>query len=453
MNNPGEHTLGKQLEVRLYDVKVGTLHGAPGNGLVFQYDPNYIASPEAVPLGTRPALDEKTWPPNLTRRWFEGLLPEGARRYQLARQLGIVHIDTWSLLEAAGSECAGAVQIIAPDYQSTPKLFDLDEDTLDRLLRPATEPIDEHHRAARLSLAGAQNKIVFFRQDGGPWQLPVDGHPSTHILKPAQPDFPALVQNEHWCMEVAKRAGIDTARTSIEKIGDIDVLVIERYDRTHAADGKLTRIHQEDLAQALGSRTKYQDEGFPNTYHLANVPGVDPGALFDRLILNWLIGNCDAHAKNYSILEPGTPKARLAPGYDIVSTEAYDLSQVMGTSIGNARVLNEVTENAIEHMGGNLEVESPTKRAASIAQRMQEAVASCEADGIARGPVPVHRIKERMDKVMAWCRARETRVFGGIGARTGPPSDAARWARKADQDEQPQTEPRSTKRKPGEPEH
>ena len=421
----GEYTLGKELEVRLYDAKVGVLKGNAGNGLVFQYDATYATSPDAVPLGSRSRLNEEPWPANLTRRWFEDLLPEGTRRHQLARQLGIIHVDTWSLLEAAGDECAGAVRIVAPDYQGSARLFRLDQDTLTYLLRPATEPIDEEHRAARLSLAGAQNKTVLFRHnDSEPWQLPAYGHPSSHILKPEHPDFPALVQNEHWCMEVARRAGIHTARTSIERIGDLDVLVIERYDRTRDTSGKITRVHQEDLAQALGSHTKYQDEGFPNTYHLAGVRGVDTGSLFDRLILNWLLGNCDAHAKNYSILEPGTPRARLAPVYDLVSTEAYELSQVMGTSIGNARTLNAVTANAIEHMGRNLGVSDPIEQAAGIAQRVHEAIEECRTEGTNPGPVPTNRILERIAKTRGWRQAgQQTGAIPEAEAIFGPPAD------------------------------
>ena len=403
MNNQG-----KQLEVRLYGRKVGTLRPRPRNGLVFQYDKNYIESPEAVPLGTRSALNERPWTPTLTRTWFEGLLPEGARRATLAQALGTVNVDTWTLLELAGDECAGAVQVVAPDHTENPRLFELDDDTLETLLQPPTTPFPEHHRAARLSLAGAQEKIVLVREPDGQWSLPVDGHPSTHILKPPHPEFPGLVHNEHWCMEVTRQAGIETARTTIERIANKDVLVVQRYDRTRDPIGRLKRIHQQDLAQALGSRTKYQDEGFPNTYNLAGVPGVEPSELFDRIIVNWLVGNCDAHAKNYSILEPGTPRAALAPAYDIVSTEAYEwLKQVMGTSIGTARTLKEVTANSVDHMGRRIGVEdNPARRASRIAQRVLEAIERCQSDGLKPGPVPVHKVLVRAMKVTEWGEGR-----------------------------------------------
>ncbi len=438
---PAELAEDRQLDVRLYGVKVGTLRGAPGNGLVFQYDDSYIQSPHALPLSTRSPLDNKPWTPTLTRRWFDGLLPEGARRYHLARLLRIVHVDTWSLLEIAGSECAGAVQIVPPGYESAPRLFNLDEDTLEHLLEPATAPIAEDERAARLSLAGAQDKVVLFRTGSGPWQLPVDGHPGSHVLKPAHPDFPQLVRNEHWCMEVARRAGIETATTTVERIGNAGVLVIERYDRSLRDDGTLERIHQEDLAQALGSRTKYQDEGFPNTYDLANVPGVDPETLFERIIVNWLLGNCDAHAKNYSILEPGTRRARLSPAYDIVSTAAYKhLSQTMGTSIGNARTLSTVTRNAVEHMGSKLGVEAPAERAFDVSQRVLRAIEECRDERIDPGPVDTGEILERIHKVSLWNHPTHTSAIGKLST----PSDATRLAQAEDRAGSP---PPSAKRR------
>ena len=210
-------------------------------------------------------------------------------------------------------------------------------------------------------------------------------------------------------MEVTRHAGIETARTTIEHIANQDVLVISRYDRRRDANGNLERIHQEDLAQALGSATKYQDEGFPNTYNLASVHGVEPGELFDRMIVHWLVGNCDAHAKNYSVLEPGTQRARLAPMYDVVSTEAYEwLQQIMGTSIGSARKANEVTANAIEHMGRKLGLEeSPAQRASGTAERVLEAMKRCRRDGTEQGPVPVHRINARAIQATAWGKRRD----------------------------------------------
>ena len=438
---------GKTLEVRLHGRKVGTLRSMPRNGVVFRYDKDYVQLPGAVPLGTRSALNERPWTPTLTRRWFDGLLPEGPRRAALARALGTVHLDTWSLLEHAGAECAGAVQVVAPGHVEKPWLFELDDEVLDALLEPPAAPLPQHHRGARLSLAGAQEKVVLFREPGGEWSLPVDGHPSTHILKPPHPDFPGLVRNEHWCMEVSRRAGIETARTTIEHIARRDVLVIERYDRTTDATGRVKRIHQEDLAQALGSRTKYLSEGFPSKYDLAKVRGVEPAELFDRIIVNWLLGNCDAHAKNYSILHPGTPRAALAPVYDVVSTEAYGrLEQVMATSIGTARTLNEVTANAIDHMGGRIGLEAnPTRRASRIAERLTEAIQHCKGEGIEPGPVPVHKIVARAMKVIEWrgrrvTTHRETAAMKAAGleherrnaaakARTAPATETPRRGR------------------------
>ena len=113
-------------------------------------------------------------------------------------------------------------------------------------------------------------------------------------------------------MEVARRAGFPAANTSIETIRDMQVLVVERYDRTRSTGGAIHRLHQEDIAQAFATTRKYQSEGGPSTYDLFCIEGLERDALFEHLMFSWLVGNCDAHAKNDSILEPETAN-RAAP--------------------------------------------------------------------------------------------------------------------------------------------
>ena len=206
-------------------------------------------------------------------------------------------------------------------------------------------------------------------------------------------------------MEVARRVGIQTAKTEVMTVDGRAVLVVERFDRLSGPGGSLNRIHQEDLAQALGSRTKYQSEGFPSTYDLFRVPGVDRDDLFDRLLLSWFLGNCDAHAKNYSILEPGTPHARLAPVYDLLSTECYSgLDETLAMSIGNARTLNALRPAAVNAMARRVSFGEGVamQRLRGLADRVKAAVASCNADGLDRGPVRADKVLERVEKVLEW---------------------------------------------------
>lgn len=386
------------LEVRLHGHRAGTLQRTERNGFSFRYDRDYAADPTMPPLGSRFPLRETAFSPRLTQRWFAGLLPEGGRRTEFANALDVPSVDVWSLLRAAGAECAGAVQVVPPDHRARPWLFELDEETLSALLEPITRPLAPTARAARLSLAGAQDKLTLHRKADGTWWIPMDGHLSTHILKPSHPEFPGLVENEHWCMEVAGRSGIDTASTAIENIDGRPVLVVERYDRRQRPDGTLERVHQEDLAQALGSRTKYQEDGYPSTPDLFTVPGVDRDRMLDRIFTNWLLGNCDAHAKNYSVLEPGTSRARLAPAYDVVATDAYPhLDRTLATSIGRAKTLDTVNAPAVEALGRRLGFEpgEALRRLGELAERIDQSTREVGAVPFGAASAPrgtAHRI-------------------------------------------------------------
>lgn len=404
---PKEQYEGRELEVRLYARRVGSLRRDAGERLEFQYDRDYASERDNPPLSARLALRREPYAHERAHPWFDALLPEDVRRQHLARIVNAASLQTWELLHAAGGECAGAVQIFGQEHRrQEPRIVPLTDETLFVLLKERpVEPIGTVDASARISLAGAQEKVALCRSDDGRWALPLGGHPSTHILKPQSTSFERLVENEHYCMELARRCGLDTARTAVERIRDLTVLVVERYDRRTSPRGTLERIHQEDFAQALGVTEKYQDKGGPSAYDFFDVPGVERGALFDRLMLNWLVGNCDAHAKNYSILEPGTANARLAPLYDVLCTECYaDLDRTLATRIGRAAHLNAVTREAVEALGRRVGYASghASQRLLRLAERLRDAVTQCEREGIDSGPVHTPLIMKRTDDVCDW---------------------------------------------------
>lgn len=182
----------------------------------------------------------------------------------------------------------------------------------------------------RISLAGVQQKLVLSRLPGGSWALPIDGRPSTHILKRADPRFPDMVLNEAFCLAVGRHMGVSVAGADVLRIPD-PILVVERYDRHVESDGRIRRVHQEDLAQALGAPlgVKYEQQGGPGLRAVARLlreqgsGSEDLLRLLDTTLLNVLVGNADAHAKNLSLLHPEPGPIRLAPAYDVVSTAYY----------------------------------------------------------------------------------------------------------------------------------
>jgi serine/threonine-protein kinase HipA len=237
------------------------------------------------------------------------------------------------LLEKIGGECAGAVSILPRGAEPVDRsgYRELDEEGLHKVLAELPKrPLLAGEKGIRLSLAGAQNKLPVFIDDKDKIYIAAGNSPSTHILKPPIPRIEESVENEAFCMALARRIQLPVADVVIRKNQDT-MLVVTRYDRERKKDGSVVRLHQEDFCQALGilPEQKYESEGGPSLERCFALlkehsirPAADQRALLGWVIFNVLIGNADAHAKNLSILL--TDKGpRLAPFYDLLSTQVY----------------------------------------------------------------------------------------------------------------------------------
>ena len=183
-----------------------------------------------------------------------------------------------------------------------------------------------------MSLAGVQSKIAVAVDSSEAIFIPLDGSPSTHILKPDAKELWGSVENEAYCLELARRCGIAAAGFTIGRAGARRYLLVERYDR-RPYDDLWRRLHQEDFCQALGKppSAKYERNQTgvrgPSLVDMIELTRDKLGtrdvlALLDLLIFNVLACNTDAHAKNYSILIRASGAA-LAPAYDIMCAEPY----------------------------------------------------------------------------------------------------------------------------------
>lgn len=292
------------------------------------------------PLGT-PLLSlslpvsSRRYTQGIVRPFLDGLLPEGESRKSIARDVHVPERDTYGLIRALGRDCAGAVVIQpaedpAPPAPTTTTAEPLSPDEIETLVRDLkSAPLGVSGRV-RISLAGVQEKLVLTRMPDGSWGRPVDGTPSTHILKPEIAAFPDTVENEAFCMRVAKHLGLDVASVETTEIGGRQLIVIERYDRVVTADGTVRRIHQEDFCQATGvaPESKYEEDGGPSLLRIAGIlRDVAAPNSFERLLeavtFNALIGNGDAHAKNFSLLHTEDGALTMAPLYDLMCTLYY----------------------------------------------------------------------------------------------------------------------------------
>ena len=345
----------RTLEVWLLGKFVGQLVQADGR-LGFSYSPHWLECPTAQPLSHSLPLRPDFFDDKATRPFFSGLLPEGDKRDLVAKALHVSRRNDFALLSGIGGECAGAVTLLEPGRQEEALPSEQngrwlnDEELVAILDELPRRPMLAGERGLRLSLAGAQDKLpVIF--DGGRIGLPMQGTPSSHILKPAIADIEGSVFNEGFCLALAARLKLPAVRASIRRVADRVYLLVERYDRVRQADGSLQRVHQEDFCQALGvaPEYKYQNEGGPDLAQCFDLvrKAARPSApqilrLLDDVIFNALIGNHDAHAKNFSLSY--TPRGTvLAPLYDALSTAVYPyLTDRMAMKIGSKYTFADV---------------------------------------------------------------------------------------------------------------
>jgi serine/threonine-protein kinase HipA len=337
----------------------GCLYLGPDSETLFAYDAEWLADYKAPALSFSLPKQTEPFKRSAVQAFFGGILPEEGQRTAIARALGVSADNEFRLLEYLGGEVAGALTLLpegetpASPSDAAPKL--LDDDALVQLLdHLPLRPMLAGEDGLRLSLAGAQSKLPVLLIDGQ-IALPAPGQPTSHILKPPISRFEGTTENEYFCMTLASAIGLDVAAVEMRVVADRSFLLVTRYDRAIDADGNVTRLHQEDFAQALGipSHRKYASEGgpiFPDCFALLRRAATRPAReilkLLDAAIFNLIIGNADAHAKNFSLLHSGGNGGgviTLAPLYDLLSTIIYpNLHVKLAMKIGGKAVLEDI---------------------------------------------------------------------------------------------------------------
>ncbi|MCY4487477.1 MAG: type II toxin-antitoxin system HipA family toxin [Deltaproteobacteria bacterium] len=338
---------------------VGRLAQDRHGELGFVYSPDWLQREDAPALSASLPKRPEPYSRRECRPFFGGLLPEEGQRQAVARALGVSGGNDFALLDKLGGDVAGALQLLPPGELPRPagavhpRLLD-EAGLMDRLDALSTRPLLAGEEGLRLSLAGSQTKVPVVLVDGEV-ALPSPGQPTTHILKPSIPRFPGTTENEAFVMGLAAAAGLAVAPVEPRSVRHRTFLLVSRYDRAASADGRVRRIHQEDFCQALAinPERKYSAEGGPTLKdcfallrRVALRPAVDVLKLLDAVIFNLIVGNADAHGKNFSILydEDGP---RLAPLYDLLATVAYpELSPGMAMKIGRRSTLDAMDRRA-----------------------------------------------------------------------------------------------------------
>ncbi|MHC8494421.1 HipA domain-containing protein [Thalassospira sp. SM2505] len=326
--------------------RVGVLNADDRGYMSFEYAPEWLARPTSYPVSQSIPLRKGPFDHTSIEPFFDGLLPDKKDvRRQIGELFDVAPTDEFGMLEHIGRDCAGALMLIHPDQQTIsdnakPHLMPIAPDDLaHRIAELPQRPLFIDEDEVVLSLAGVNDKAaVYIDPDSGAISLPIGGYPSTHILKIDIERLPDSTRTEHFCLKLARTIGLDAAHTKIRIYNDRPVLFVTRFDRAYArtSDGvRVTRLHQEDFCQATGINPdlKYEKQGGPDlaamfamTKKAATVPARDIPKLLGFVIFNFLIGNPDAHAKNYSLIYRQNPKSvqtAISPLYDVNNGAAF----------------------------------------------------------------------------------------------------------------------------------
>ena len=328
---------------------VGQLTRQTSGAIDFRYDESWLAWEYSFPISLSLSLREDRYIGDPVIAVFDNLLPDNIDiRRRIAERTHADGADAFSLLNAVGRDCVGALQFLPegndPDEAGVIDSRAASDDEIAAMLRdlayaPLGVGADEDFR---ISLAGAQEKTALLRLDNQ-WHIPHGTTATTHILKPEIGpredgiDLSLSVENEHLCMALVAALGLPAAKTEIARFSDKKVLVIERFDRRWTRDNRLLRLPQEDCCQALSvpPTRKYENQGGPGMRVLidlfigADDPGHDQRLIMKAQIVFWLLAATDGHAKNFSLfLKPGS-RFSATPLYDVMSLQpVYDARQL-----------------------------------------------------------------------------------------------------------------------------
>lgn len=321
--------MAEQLGVWFERQRVGAISRSGKAHMVFAYDPAWITS--GFPLSLSLPFQDGPFGEELTQAFFDNLLPEQGIRAKVSQLTQVSAKNTFGLLQTIGGDCAGALTILPGDESPDTELAyeKISRSNLGELISILPKrPLLAGQDGIRLSLAGAQNKIPITYLDNR-FYLPVNGSPSTHIIKPPIDDLEGSIENEAFCMALARVAGVNVPEVEL-----LDTYprayMVKRYDR-QVEPLAIRRIHQEDFCQAMGLPValKYQNEGGPGFRECFALlercadPANDRAELMKLAVFNFLIGNTDAHAKNFSLLYRTPPQPSLAPFYDLLCLGVY----------------------------------------------------------------------------------------------------------------------------------
>lgn len=366
------------LEIYLAELPVGTLRVEGTDYLEFTFHDAYLGMADRPTLGQY--FEDDLRAPYRRRfrlPFFSNLLPEGRLRALLHATHGLRDIDDVRLLALLGEDLPGAVRAVPGG-------------DLDHAFTQLEEAPDDLEDRLKFSLAGVQLKFSMLRQGRG-WTLPTRGLGGDWIVKLPDATYDQVPENEFSMLRWARAAGIVVPDHDLVKVAALDglppeaadipgrALAVKRFDR-----GLERRIHIEDFAQVFDhyADQKYKGVNFEQLASIVVEVTCDIEEFLSRLVFHVVIGNADAHLKNWSLLYPDGIAAKLSPAYDMVSTVQYLPKDGLALKLARSKDFGAVSVESFRRLARrvNLEGDKVEDHVRSAVTRIREAWQEVEAD-------------------------------------------------------------------------
>lgn len=348
----------RELLVSLDETPVGTLRLVQGEHSEFTFRADYRDLPDRPVLGQffEDDLDRSYRSRMRLIPFFSNLLPEGALRDLLSTRAGVHREREFFLIQELEEDLPGAIRLRGIGDSSEPE--PLEEE-------PMSPPLES---GLRFSLAGVQLKFSMIRSAGRGLTIPMRGEHGDWIGKLPDSRFQGVPENEYVVMTWARQAGIDVPETALFEIAELHNLPPEvqnlsgrafaskRFDRAGSK-----RIHMEDFAQVFGryAHEKYKGASYESIGRLLyDLGGSETlNEYVRRLVFMVLVGNADAHLKNWSLLYPDGQRAVLSPAYDLVAVVAFLPNQTLGLSLAGSKSFSDVSMESFRRFARKLRVD------------------------------------------------------------------------------------------------
>ncbi len=425
----------KTLNVLLYNEHVADLIETHNGAHQLHYLSTYSPAPVSLslPYAVPNHFNKRVRP------FLEGLLPDRADvRDAMGAKYGVSGANPFALLSHIGEDCAGAVQFVHPDRRDEVlsgggEFHELTEQDISRRLRDFEGDVIASWVATHehWSLGGAQSKFAV-REDNGRFYSVTGSEPTTHIIKPGIANLRDQALNEHISMTALRKAGLSAAETQFRMFEDQPALIVKRYDRGQTPDGRLIRIHQEDMCQALSvyPKNKYESGGGPRAADIVGLLRETSGIhgarnieqFTDGLMANYLLGAPDAHAKNYGVMLSGD-QVRVTPLYDVASGYPYDSTMQTGLSSAAMKIGKESQFGKIEPKHwqrfateARLDAEALCARVYDLATILPDAVSDAIRE---ESPMADELGRRLLDKLALMCEITRNQYHDFKTASTG----------------------------------